>query len=210
MTHGDLENFITWEPVQNTMFHLAKPAELEYLKSTKDWPIWEKAITETPVGNPPNNLNLIHQAYSLARYLEYYNGIGELKNIQSIVEIGGGYGCMRRLIHELGFRGTYTIFDFPEFIALQKYYLDQNNIPTKFTTKPEELIADFYIALWSVSEMPLDQRDAVLQNAHRYLIAFQKEFEGIDNEAYFIKFMNRDGGWRKLIEHLPGSIYLMR
>ncbi|MEK7615667.1 MAG: hypothetical protein AAB420_00495 [Patescibacteria group bacterium] len=203
----DLDNFLNWEIVRDTMYHFAKPTELEYLQNRQDWSLWKKALIETTIGNPPNNLNLIHQAYSLA---QYFDDISKLKNISAIVEIGGGYGCMRRLIHELGFRGKYTIFDFPEFLSLQKYYLGRLNIPTIFTSEPNNLKGELYIALWSVSEMPLEQRDAVLKNAKRYLIAYQQNFEGIDNEAYFIEFMLRENGWRRPIAHLDHSTYLMR
>lgn len=210
LMHGDLENFLNWDVVRDTMFHFAKPDELEYLQQTDDWPIWEKAIIETHVGNPPNNLNLIHQAYSLARYFEFYNGISEIRKINSIVEIGGGYGCMRRLVYELGFRGQYVIYDLPEFLELQRYYLGRLNLPTVFTSNPAEIDGDLLIALWSVSEMPLELRDAVLRNARRYLMAYQDDFDGIDNTAYFLNFMGRNNGWRKEILHLPNSTYLMR
>lgn len=210
LLHGNIEDFLNWDVIRDTMFHFAKPVELEYLQNTKDWPIWEKAIAETNVGNPPNNLNLIHQAYSLARYFEFYNGISDIKNIKSIAEIGGGYGCMRRLVYELGFRGRYVIYDLPEFLELQKYYLNRLTIPTVFTNRPEEVDGEFLIALWSVSEMPLVLRDSVLQNAKRYLIAYQKDFDGMDNNAYFLNFMARNNGWRREIPHLQNSTYLMR
>ncbi len=209
LKHEKPEDFLNWDFIRYTMFHFAKPVELEYLKGTNDWPIWEKAIVETDVGNPPNNLNLIHQAYSLARYFEYYNGISEIKKIRSIAEIGGGYGCMRRLVHELGFRGRYVIYDLPEFLELQKYYLNRLNLPTVFTNVPEEVDGELLIALWSVSEMPLEVRDLVLKNARHYLIAYQDDFEGIDNDAYFLNFMRRNNGWREVISHLPNSRYLM-
>jgi hypothetical protein len=45
-----------------------------------------------------------------------------------IIEFGGGFGSMCRLVHALGFRGQHIIFDLPPVWALQRYYLRLHGI----------------------------------------------------------------------------------
>ncbi|MBI4117372.1 MAG: hypothetical protein HY451_01685 [Parcubacteria group bacterium] len=196
-----LNNFLNWKIIQKAMYHRANLKELEYLKSRSDWNIWKQAIKETKVGNPPDNLNLIHQAYSLSQYFE---DIGDLKKLGSIVEAGGGYGCMCRLIYNLGFKEKYTIFDFPEFLLLQDYYLKCHGLSVNLTDDIKELEGEFLIGLWSISEMPIELRDEIFKKFKSYLIAYQDEFEGIDNVKYF----NRFQGENYIISHIKHSRYL--
>jgi hypothetical protein len=51
-----------------------------------------------------------------------------LHDADCIVEFGGGFGSMCRLIGALGFRGRYVIFDLPPVLALQRYYLGLHGI----------------------------------------------------------------------------------
>jgi hypothetical protein len=92
-------------------------------------------LVESPVGNPKpspdypgSSGNLIHQAYSLAQLTEI--GDCRLENLSQIVEFGGGFGTMCKLVHQLGFKGRYIIFDLPECSALQEYYLNAVGLQT--------------------------------------------------------------------------------
>ena len=64
---------------------------------------------------------MIFQAYHLCRFEEATGR--PLASMPLIVEFGGGYGRLCQLAHDLGFRGTYVIFDLPEVAVLQRFYL---------------------------------------------------------------------------------------
>lgn len=72
-----------------------------------------------------------------------------------------------------------------------------------------------YLATWSISETPLSVREQIMPQVRDYdyfLIAFQHQFEEIDNRAYFHDWAESMGSgyqWTLLpIEHLPGNSYL--
>jgi hypothetical protein len=236
----DSMNFLKWRVIRQTMFHNAKSEELDYLMGLEQWETIKVAIQESQVGGPKpyskmetSSGNLIHQAYSLFRFLET-SGI-KISELDQIVEYGGGYGCMCRLVHNLGFKGRYIIFDLPEFLSLQSYYLEmtigspqsygvvaqEKNIIV-FFSKIEDLAkqialngrTDLFIALWSLSESPHQLRLDVLAavgSPENYLIAYQNSFEGKDNTEFFKIMMKNQSNydWKEsAIGHLPSNNYL--
>jgi hypothetical protein len=117
----------------------------------------------------------------------------ELKNCKSILEIGGGYGDMCSVVHDMGFKGKYTILDFPEVQKIQNYYLTNQDIQAEFATSPDDLgTYDLVIATWSLSEIPIDYRDKIMEKivgSDKWLVMYQaKIFGTIDNTDYFNKW----------------------
>ncbi len=220
---NDPRNFLRWAPITGSMF-FGHALELEHLKNYR-WDRWSKVIEETWVGNPPtypdypkSSLNLIHTAYNLSCLTERSNI--DVSRFKKIIEFGGGYGCMAKLIHDLGFTGTYTIFDLPEYLALQKYYLDSTSMRGDFrfvdaTEKLEESTYDLFIAAWSLSEAPFELRSDFLKKIGKpayVLIAYQKDFESRDNVQYFKEYIrdNPDYDWDNYeIPHMPKNYYLI-
>jgi hypothetical protein len=227
----DPRNFLNWKIIQGTMFFGANSANyLEFKELKKDWNYWRNMLKESPVGNPrPYYLkknssgNLIHYAYSLEQLRKLSV---DLKNFEQVVEVGGGYGGMARLIFSLGFAGNCIIFDLPEFSALQSYYLnsvdkkiaektafvsDAENIKNHFSPGKKTL----FIATWSLSEMPIKTRNEIFSSVGKidaYLIAYQKNFGEVDNEKYFSSFVPEDKIKLKKqykINHLVNDYYLL-
>ncbi|MEZ5010016.1 MAG: hypothetical protein R2753_17840 [Chitinophagales bacterium] len=154
--------------------------EFKELNKSKHWSQLKGGIKESKIGNPPSynqypesSGNLIHHAYSMLQIMEYTSI--DFTKIKRVFEFGGGYGSSCRLLYQLGYTGSYTILDLPEFSCLQKYYL--NSLPLKNKLKieinnpkyedhtvnlinqikkPEDI--DFFFALWSISEVPLNLR----------------------------------------------------
>ena len=221
---NDPRNFLRWEPIINSMFHNANKCELDYLMSS-GWDKWSLAITETWVGNPPrytyykkSSGNLIHTAYNLSRLVDHYKI--DIKKTDKIIEFGAGYGCLAKLINNLSFNGKYVIFDIPEFLALQKYYLRSTDTKGNFDfidqiEKLENSNPDIFIATWSLSESPIELRDEFLRKIGKpqyALMAYQANFESIDNIKYFREYRksNLDYDWVDCeISHLPKNYYLI-
>lgn len=108
-------------------------------------------------------------------------------NSKSIIEFGGGYGNMARLIKKMNSDITYTIIDLPELLAIQYIYLgslfseDCINIVNAENTKIQEgkinlVTSDFvidgsvnlstesFISTWAITECPEFLQKFVLEN----------------------------------------------
>lgn len=217
----DPRDFFTWEEIKYSMLGQYLPHELDFLKNSPIWPLWKKALEETEFCEQNTSWDLpfksratvISNAFKLAQLI--HNQQINLENIDTIFEFGGGYGSIARLCYRLGFKGTYIIFDLPEFSALQKYFLSASGLSVKIqytrtknskntvvllsqiTQLKEQLrniTPDIFIATWSLSESPLSLRKVIIsliKNIKYYLIAYQEQFPiltGVDNVAYFRQF----------------------
>jgi len=126
----------------------------------------------------------------------------DFEKYNTIVEIGGGYGDMCSVIHNSGFKGKYTIYDFPEINKIQEYYLTQQGINANLISDPSLLEpADLVIATWSLSEIPIEEREPIMSriiDSKDWLVMYQDRIFGtVSNTTYFKdlfghhpKFMN--------------------
>jgi len=236
--------FLRWDVIASTMYvgdaHCIRE-ELNHLKRSRNWnPRWKAAIQESPAGHPrPSYLyprssgNVIHHVYHLCQ-LEEKTGVS-VEDLELIVEFGGGYGSMCRLINKLGFSGRYIILDLPEFSALQNFYLQLSDIPISsnfscdgpgvLTISTVEALNKYmnvplgrksaFIGTWSISEAPLEQRESMLPLVSQldvFLIAYQEMFCEVDNVKFFWNWRNSLGGtinwFDEPIRYLPGNRYL--
>jgi len=244
---NDPREFLRWHLISGTMFVTQQgyvDAELKHLKERSDWSRrWAPAIEESTVGHPrpywrypKSSGNLIHHAYHLAVFEECTQF--HIENFACIFEFGGGYGCMCRLTHRLGFKGKYVIFDLPAFSLLQQYYLKSLGLPCVdyeelWTTQCgiaclsefegfRNLLSHYctseeclFIANWSLSEVPTSFRNEVLASithCRAILISYQQRFEEIDNMIFFGQWRasREDFEWYQWhMEHLPGNWYLI-
>lgn len=240
---GDPRFFTKWDVIRRTMFvgnssYVCQ--ELEELRYSVDWSSrWKRVLIEDAIGAPERSRyymassgNRIHHAYSLFNF-ERRTGT-RINDLQCIVEFGGGYGSLCRLAYKLGFKGRYIIFDFPEFLALQEYYLNSLGIPFAITASAQDdnyvygisNIENFHqlitsiksgclIALWSLSESPIFLRNEIMSTLSGFsyhLIALQRTFEGIDNISFAKSLMDQRCNlhWDfQEIPHLPGNYYLI-
>lgn len=238
--------FLDWDVVTGSMFVGNRSYidnELSCLKNRPDWKsVWEGVIQEDPAGDPKpykgykrSSGNRIHQSYHLCRF-EEDTGL-QVSRFPMIVEFGGGYGSMCRLAHKLGFNGRYIIYDLPEFVALQKFYLGLLGMPlievnalsrkepgilctsdlaVLASVDLQEARQGLFIATWSLSETDSAFREQVValpavDGAAAYLIAYQRDFEGVDNPRFFDAWRKKIGtvSWlHSEISHMTGNYYL--
>jgi hypothetical protein len=245
---GNPREFLRWSIISKTMFVKNDRyvlTELNELRRHPDWvQVWQEAIREDPFGKPiPFNKypessgNLIHHAYHLSE-MEKKSGI-KANSRDFVLEFGGGYGCMCRLFHKMGFHGKYILYDLPQFTALQTYYLksigisvysfndfssiDSGVVCISDRGRLKKLLGEhinkersLFIAMWSISETPLAVRDEIFSMAtgfDAYLMAYQEQFGEMDNIAYFENFKEfheKNIEWQHWrIGHLPGSLYVL-
>lgn len=226
---NDIRLFLRWEVVLNTMFVSQADyleIELDYLKSSGNWAKrWSYAVRESIVGSPipysaNSNMsgNSIHHSYHLAQFEAIIES--PINDFDFIFEFGGGYGSMCRIVHELGFKGVYIIFDLPSFSHLQWYYLKSNNLLVASSAMDHEAIFDkqgiyclsnlnmlmslfkkytsvqksLFLSTWAFSETPLELRSDIEKLCARqnyFLFGYQDTFGEIDNIEYFRSFKNK-------------------
>jgi hypothetical protein len=227
-------DFLRWDVIRRTMFVGSARYvrhELEALRSDVEWRSrWRKAILEDRSGRPPgfpryraSSGNLIHHVFHVLQYER--TSSHRVSDMECIVEFGGGYGSMCRLVHRLGFRGRYVIVDLPVFLALQRYFLDNTGVARHadihYVSEPEAALPlvmgnrRLFIATWSYSEVPdlIRHRVApVMAACSHLLIGFQERFEDLVNhdlETEVRRVCGPDQTWHAVnIPHLPGNRYL--
>ncbi len=244
---ADPRGFLRWEVIRRTMCvdcaaYLGP--ELSLLMKSDAWETrWRQALVEVATGHPlphwrypRTSGNPIHHAYHLARCEEAPGTLPESSDI--VLEFGGGYGSMCRVLHNLGFKGRYIIFDLPEFSALQRYFLESIGIRAggaelfDSTDVGAVCISDMaelarllmrypdgrrlFVATWSISETPQSFRQQVLPlvaDFSAFLIAYQAKFNEVDNVAFFEGWRSGVPGvswWDWKIEHIDRhNRYLM-
>ena len=198
----DPRTFATWDVIAATM--LPPPyarfvrQELRFLQR-QDWATWSHVMRSNWIFRA----NAIHQAYHLCRF--QMEAGAKIRDFDFILEFGGGYGEMRRIVDQLGFRGDYAIVDLPEQNALQRYYLGTLGDPATAivsTIGAVNAMIDsqprgsrkLFVATWSLDETPLETRAVwtdLLSGFDAFLIAYQANFEGVDNEKFFAEFQKR-------------------
>lgn len=190
---NDLGNFYKWGEITSTMVANCNESEFEYLKNSSRWEKWEIKLTEDKLQPnkyfkfPKSSTNNIHHAYSLEKLMDWTKK--ELSDFNEIFEFGGGYGNMCRLFKLFGHNKKYVIYDFEQINKIQKYYLDINNI-NNYELQNTNITIDFnpslYLAMWSLTETPIDVRDKILNDSNFFnseiiLLGLANNFKGEDN-----------------------------
>lgn len=209
---SDPRRFAELPAVAETMFVDYPPyieLELQRLRRHADWPTrWRNALRE-PAGLrlprcpylPGSSGNRIHHAHHLLAWESATRA--RIDEMKVVLEFGGGYGGMAALAAALGFCGRYCIYDLPELSALQEFYLRSNDIGgvsciSDFAALNPVDRPDLVIATWSLSETPLPfRRESLARLKPRYwLLAYEKQFDGYDNGAFFSEWCAQNPGWR--------------
>lgn len=223
--NDDPSKFLTWSVIIATMFVGNAPyidKELTALQAD-NWIRWIPALSEDEFGEPERYIalpttsgNMIHQAYHL---LQWEKATGKrVKDIKRIVEFGGGYGAMAKLVRRSGFTGEYIIFDTPEFSLLQEFYLSNIGIDDVHCISTDHAWsvackrpADLFIALWSLSETDNATQERIFKgiNAHSVLVSGLRPHA---EPTYFETLVMEDKrfSWSSQhIQHLLGNHYMI-
>ena len=203
----NIKNFLRYSFIQK-MFFLHNRffiyQELKEIRKSKNWKYFKYLIKEDHVGNPiryflylDSSGNRINHGYHLY-ILEKELNIFLKKDIKSVFEFGGGYGCMARIFSKINKEIKFTCFDTNFVNLLQFYYLKHNNLNVGFSKKNNFFLTsklknrtnkyDLFLANWSLSETPINYRKKFfikIKNSKYIFISFQEKFENLNNLDYF-------------------------
>jgi hypothetical protein len=230
---ADPREFLRWDHIGTLLAQGTCRGSIAEMKRLKRFPQWRQRWSPLldcgTVGRPVRYLfaprttgSAIQHVHHLALFEQE---VGRpIDSMKLIVEFGGGYGGLCRLIHKLGFNGAYVIFDLPEMLALQRYFLRSHQIQVHpgaefcradgpagsgvfLFSDLQELrrsLSDsvrpspaLVMATWSLSESPLDLRREFLrlvEGFEFFLIVYQPEFAGISNDTYFSDWAAKHAG----------------
>lgn len=229
----DPNTFLTWPPIISTMAAAGHEdwsgISRAYLESLPDWETrWKPVMTELPTGTPtyhgtsPPTSSALVIATHCAALLEQKMNV-KISDLSLIVEFGGGYGCMCRVLYGLGFQGTYINFELPMMAALMRYYLAEIGLSDKSILYSSDIAQlsglleqhqdenSLFTSAWALSESPLSLRSQLLpllkQFRYLYLI-YQPRFREVDNQDFFARLPLAVGNmsWQTWsIEHLGAT-----
>jgi hypothetical protein len=217
---------LNWSIIQKTMFVGNAPyidTEYEALLRDESDIKWKKVLHEIDFGNPipydkngNTSGNSVHSAYHIKKFHDYSGA--RIQDMDAITEFGGGYGCLCRIVRQLGYDKLYCMYDLPILSYIQSFYLKhagyhhphnnefnviQDNTPLAFFndfSKLQKAMNELrtmrnklFIATFSLSETPIDLRESIrlmLEHAgfNHCLIVFQCGFSKINNVKYFKDF----------------------
>ena len=198
MSKDNKKQFDTWKMAMSP-----NPEEFSKYSSFEHY-TWDLKDIKTSTWNIKSNHH----------YYKYFTLTGINPNsFDKIVEVGGGCRDMCKFVLQMGFKGEYVIVDLPQVQEIQKLNLRDFN-QVKWTDKPVKKDAKkktLFISTWALSELTLAWRKDLLDalKPEHYLITYQRDFEDIDNEAWF-------SDWKGKREELPwiyydkGSSYIMK
>lgn len=211
--------------------------EVRFLEERWGAAVLERAVREDAVGDPQllrtrylTSPTTVHAAYHLARW-EHAVG-GSVPELSSVVEWGGGYGNLAKVVRRIAPSVTYTIIDLPLFTALQWLYLssvlgeesvnvavspvDQHQ-SAKINLVPVGAAgsmkgqADMFISTWGLSESNEQAIDLVLQGsafgARNVLLAYTCGANPGSPSLPIERLAAEKRASFEVIEFLPGNKY---
>lgn len=158
--------------------------EAEYLVGR--YPQFDRLIA----ANPPT---AIHHLYHLTRWSDE-TGV-DIRSLRNVVEWGGGYGSLARLLLLLNPDVRYTVIDHPVMLKLHEHFLPSDRV----RRVPVDLAdgvgngCDLFISTWALSESGEGPQDYVAEQrnwftASHLLLAFnQGGFEASEHFNALVK-----------------------
>jgi hypothetical protein len=236
------EGFLSNETINGTMVFTDKKAhtiELDDLTRLMDRTDLNRIISKglnkafvSGKSHKGSSINSVHHLYHLTRF-ERATG-RKINSIKSVVEFGGGYGNMGRIMQNAGALETYSIIDLLLFSCVQYVFLStateagqvafcnspQDRQTPLFTLYPLTLMdnekglrGDMFLSTWALSESTRAAYDLVTQRdwfgASNLLIAYNDKWKPWNDGELAASL--KQSGWRtslEAIDFLPESFYL--
>jgi hypothetical protein len=196
----NLDNFLQNSIIKKTMYPLcvewAKP-RLEYLESRVEQKELKRLLkiplvcgAQITNDKYQTDDNTISHLYHIKFWEE--KTANKIQDVKSIIEWGGGYGNLCRIIRMINTDCEYTIFDFEQICKIQNSYitcfyicngvsiLKAKSIKLKFIDneyfKCNDFNCDLFISTWALNESSLDAVKCVIGNldTNKFLLTYYK------------------------------------
>lgn len=199
--HPDVPwNFMEYPSIECTMASRGAtytPYRLKYLENNASSGTLRYILHESCVGNPYiSNEKYVTSDMMIGHAYHYYRYGECAENMGKVLEWGGGYGGLARLIKafdvddmEDGHITEYTIVDTPIMSHIQKYYLsffapDVECISLNELYKLDGREFDTFISMFALNECPNYVGDWLLKNkwfgAKRFMFAYLPDSNNVD------------------------------
>ena len=177
--------------------------------------------------------NTIHSFYHLMKF-QKETGVA-VETFNTIIEWGGGYGNMAKIVKRMAPHITYIIIDLPSVSCLQWLYLatifGENSVNMVYSPeikikegkinllplcflKQYRLDADFFIAMWSLSESSKNAQDYVSMHdffgAKHLLLGCQESGPAFPWAQDIGKIAVKRGAIIQPMDFMPGSSYIFQ
>lgn len=174
--------------------------------------------------------NSIHQLYHLINFQEKTKV--KISDCNTVVEWGGGYGGMAKIVKRMNPKIGYTIIDTPLFSCLQWLYLatifGEKNVNLlvspestfhdgKINLLPISLVdhqtinADLFISTWALSESSVYSQDYAVNhnwfNSKHLLLAYHDSHDTLPNSGRLGELAMSAGAVIDDVKLLPGNHY---
>lgn len=176
--------------------------------------------------------NSVWQLYHIARLIKATNC--DFKKVDTIVEWGGGYGNLTKVLMRLyNKQKTYVLIDTPFFCTIQWLYLaiifgeneihflrnkkdkiqkNKINILPVGLAKIKKLKCDLFISLWALSESPPSLQNYVAGEnwfgAKHILLGYQLSNKSFPNAGRIERLVMREHPKIEDVRFVPGSRYV--
>lgn len=214
--------------------------ELDYCEKFMNLNELRQLLEEDYVGTPIirnykylTSHTRIHHLYHLIKFQEQTDI--SVNTFKQVIEWGGGYGDMARLMLRINPEVTYTIIDTSLFCCVQWLYLasiigaEKVNLIDSYDGKIEKnkinivplayinnikIKADFFIATWSLSESSSYSIDYVRSHnffeANNFLVAYQLSSDYFPHAEQLGSIVSGYGATIKECELLPDNYYAFK
>lgn len=220
--HGFPDDFLQHELLRNhLMFEAAKEAFCEWAWLNTKWSPaeLEKLLYVEPFGHPfpykdwdgqtpPQTLEMlpqwttrttIHHLYHLTMWMELTNKTWT--DVHSVVEWGGGFGNMAKMIRRLNPTIEYTIVDLPIMNKVQDHYLrgvgEQNVCLVPIDEVDQVQDHQVFISTWALCESTMEAQNYVHNRgyfgAEHFLIATQRLKQEFPDSVHFWDLIQHKG-----------------
>lgn len=235
------ENFISNEVINGTMVFTNREVHKLELKNVSD--AFDRYVIEEVVSKGLNSAflagksrrsTLINSTHHLHHLMRFEQRTGKkVASIGSVVEFGGGYGNMGRIVHNISLCKTYSIVDLLLFSCIQYVFLStiagndkvsfsvgNTNKNANFllhplfsTDTPTNLQGELFLSTWALSESTRAAYDWVTAHnwfgAANLLLAYNEHWKPWQENE--LEESLTSNGWsvsKEAIPFLPESFYL--
>lgn len=235
------ENFMSNEVINGTMVFTNKKAHAQELKNISELfdkqsavEIISKNLNTAFLSGKSRRSTLINSTHHLHHLMRFEQRTGrKIAAIESVVEFGGGYGNMARIVQNIGVRKTYSIVDLLLFSCIQYVFLStvagQDQValidgeakananyflhPLFRTDAPTQPSGDLFLSTWALSESTRATYEWVTAcdwfGATSLLLAYNEQWTPWQGNELEESLANQ--GWKVIkeaIPFLPESFYL--